>query len=468
MSELVLRDRFCHPKCGRIISSTANRTIILEKGQMTQTQLTYEQLKAAVSGDAAAFRCRTQLQPAGGAGDKVFPPTYAGSVYAMEMRRVPGFEDLVRCVLLDSVQSQANRCEEALQDAFDQGRIRIPIVEVDFSEIPIVDPGSDANGLFEPIGRVTSLEAPHRVADAILRDSEIDGVLFRKTDEGRKLSQATLKNATPLFELCPTALVYGIWDSTGPKGGLGFKFQRAVVSEIIGVDAALGVKTKSRLDPLRIQLKAGPVYEGRDGDWTTDPENARTQKNKPKLKGKDGKPSEVIHGNVTPSLSDLGKDPLGNENDRIYLAGGVTIAYAEQTSVLSLPALRRLRFPLEGGPRSDREVNLAAQTALTALGLCGSVLAAERGLDLRSRCLLWPTELQKWELLGRPGDDPQKVELDADGAVALLQAAIDEARAKNLPWRNTPLKLKPAQKLVKLVRKSQELEVASGAAVGAE
>lgn len=439
---------------------------------MTQTQLTYKQLKAAVSGDAAAFRCCTQLQPAGGPGDKVFPPTYAGSVYAMEMRRVPGFENQVRCVLLDSVQSQANRCEEALQDTVDQGRIRIPIVEVDFSEIPIVDPGSDAHGLIEPIGRVTSLEAPHRIADAILRDSEIDGVLFRKTDEGRKLSQATLKNATPLFELCPTGLVYGIWDSTGPKGGLGFKFQRAVVSEIIGINAALGVKTSSRMDPLGIQLKAGPIYESESEIWTLDEANAKKDsKGKPVPKGKKekaGKPSAVVHGNIAPSLSGTGKDPLGNEDSRIYLAGGVTIAYAEQTSVLSLPALRRLRFPLQGGPRSDSEVNLAAQTVLAALGLCGSVLAAERGLDLRSRCLLWPTELPKWELLGRPGDDPREVELDADGAIALLHDAVEEAKARNLPWREAPLILKPAEKLVKLVRKSQELEVASDAGEGVE
>ena len=30
-------------------------------------------LQNAVSGSAAAFRCRRKLQPAGGAGDKVFP-----------------------------------------------------------------------------------------------------------------------------------------------------------------------------------------------------------------------------------------------------------------------------------------------------------------------------------------------------------------------------------------------------------
>lgn len=429
--------------------------------------ISLKDLQAAVA-TGAAFRSRTKLQPAGGPGDKVFPPTYAGAVYAMEMRRVPGQEQLVKCVLLDSVQSQANRSEEALQDAVDEGRIQIPVVEVDFSGIPIVDPGSKDDGLFEPIGRVTSLEAPHRVADAILRDSELDGKPFRQADEGRKLLMATLRNATPLFELCPTALTYGIWDSTGPKGGLGVKFQRAVVSEIIGIDASLGVKTSSRMDPLGIQLKAGPVYEGKDGDWTDDLEQARLEKKKPKLVGKDGKPSEVNHGNIAPSLSDTAKDPLSEDGGKIYLAGGVTIAYAEQTTVISLPALRRLRFPLNGESTSDREVNLAAQTVLAALGLCGAALAAERGLDLRSRCLLWPDETPKWELLGKAGDPPQEFELTADQAIELLNAAVKAAVAKKLPWRTEPLQLKPAQKLVALVRKSQELAVKEAAAEGGE
>ena len=238
---------------------------------------------------AAAFRCRTRLQPAGGEGDKVFPPTYAGSVYAMERRRIPGRDELVRCVLLDSVQSQANRAEEALQDAVDDERIAIPVVEVDFSDIPVVDPGSDEDGLFEPIGRVSSLEAPHRIADAILRDSELNGTAFRSSDEGRKIIMATLRNATPLFEICPTALVYGIWDSTGPKGGLGVKFQRAVVSEIIGVDAALGVKTSSRMDPLAIRSDATIYHrDNSDGglDWTSnasDEDIVKDKRGKPVL-----------------------------------------------------------------------------------------------------------------------------------------------------------------------------------------
>lgn len=416
-------------------------------------------LREAVS-SAAAFRCRTRLQPAGGKGDKVFPPTYADSVYAREKRRIDG--ELVECVLMDSVQSQANRMEEALRDAVDENRIDLPLVEVDFSGIPVVEPDSSDEGLYEPLGRLSTLEVPHRIADAILRDSELDGVEFRKSDEGRKVTRTTLRNATPLLDLCPTALLFGLWDSTGPKGGLGVKFQRAIVSEIIGVGASIGVKSSSRIDPLAIQLKSGPIYETADGGWTDDETEAVRVKGKPKLKGKDGKPSEANHGNIAPSLSDRGKDVFGSEGERIYLAGGVTIDYAEQTTVLSLPALRRLKFPSDGETKSDREANLTAQTAIAALGLCAAALAAERGMDLRSRCLLWPEVAPSWELLGRPGSDPQIIELNVDQAIDLLQQSVQAVHAAGLPWRTDPLVLQPSAKLVNLVRKSQQLAVADG------
>src|SRR5256885_4461132 len=77
--------------------------------------LSMDALREAVR-KGAALRCRTCLQPDGGDGGKVFPPTYVGGVYAVEDRRIDG--RVVRCVLLDSVQSQANRMEEVLQDAF--------------------------------------------------------------------------------------------------------------------------------------------------------------------------------------------------------------------------------------------------------------------------------------------------------------------------------------------------------------
>ena len=105
---------------------------------------------------------------------------------------------------------------EALQDALDAGEIRIPVIEVRFQD----------DELLQPVGRVTSLQAPHRIADAILRDSLLNGTRFPDSEEGMRLAQVGLHNATPIYELCPTALVFGMWDSTGPRGGLGAKFQR--------------------------------------------------------------------------------------------------------------------------------------------------------------------------------------------------------------------------------------------------
>ena len=78
-------------------------------------------LTDAVGGSAAAFRCVTDYQPVGGPGDKVFPPTYSGGKYATEDRVNPETGELRQCVLLDSVQSQANRMELALLEAHRSG-----------------------------------------------------------------------------------------------------------------------------------------------------------------------------------------------------------------------------------------------------------------------------------------------------------------------------------------------------------
>ena len=69
--------------------------------------LSLNDLQTAVSGNAAAFRCRRKLQPAGGPGDKIFPPTFLGGIYAVEQQHIPEQSSPVTCVLLDSVQSQA-------------------------------------------------------------------------------------------------------------------------------------------------------------------------------------------------------------------------------------------------------------------------------------------------------------------------------------------------------------------------
>ncbi len=397
--------------------------------------LTFEDLQKAVN-TAAAFRCVTEYQPAGGVGDKVFPPTYEGGKYATEKRRMPGEEASVDCVLLDSVQSQANRMELALLEAWERRQIAIPMIVVDFA----------GNQMPKQL-RISSLEAPHRIADALLRDSLHDGKPFRKSNLGKRLDDVDNRNATALFELCPTALLFGLWDSTGPKGGLGAKFQRAIVSEIVGIGITTGVKTSSRIDPAQIMRNAGPLYHsdlrGEGPDWTLDEKSAAKDKKGPIKLGKDGKPSEANHGNVTPSIAE----------------GGVTLLKALQTTVLSLPALRRLRFPVNGiyTPAADN----AARTALAALGLCAATLTREQGCDLRSRCQLVATEAYRWDLLDQPGEKLKQFALNGKGATDLLQAAIEAAKKAGLPWMEKELTLKPSPELVALVTKSQKLAAAA-------
>lgn len=416
-------------------------------------------VKGAVSGRAAAFRSRTELQPAGGAGDKVFPPTYEGATYATEQRRLPDREEPATCVLLDSVQSQANRMEEALQEAVDAGRIQIPLIEVDFEE---------ANQeLLKPIDeRITSLTVPHRLADAILRDSNLEeGTAFSKSEHAEYWRQASVANATPVYELCPTALVFGIWGAPEKPGGLGAKFERLVSSEITGVEVAFGTKTSSRIDPLGIRAGIG-IYDDGEGNWTLENTGKKYGRNRETA----GKPSAINHGNVTPAFAKYSKSPEGPDPVKDFreqarqgqiAPGGVTMVSAQQTTVLSLAGLRRLRFPPKGEKwqpsEEQRQRDLAARTVLASLALCAAELAAESGMDLRSRCVLWPSAPRKWELLDAPGEEPAHLDIGADSAIVLLNEAISDAEAAGVTWQKEPIRLVPSEKLINLVKRSQEL-----------
>lgn len=415
-------------------------------------KLDLDSLHSLVAHAGVAIRVRQRLQPAGGAGDKVFPPTYSmeqkGALkYAIETRRVDGQD--VPAVLLDSVASQANRIEEALLAAWEQKALNFPVIGVDFT----------GDAALADLGSVTSLQAPHRIADAILRDStSLDGAtLFRDLPEGKAFTDATTRNATAVYALCPTALIFGVWDSTGPKGGLGAKFQRALTSEIVAFGASAGKKVGSRIDPLGIQGNV-PIYHRKDNedDWTIDVAEAKVDKsgkgvlfNRSGAEGK-GKASAVNHSNIPPTVDEF--------------AGGVTFDYAVQTVVLSLPALRRLRFVtgLDGKPLAQRDVaEKTARTALAALALAGIVHQRAQGYDLRSRCLLIPDGPLVLEVVRGDGV-VDEVQLSVDDASALVKAASEAAKSAGLGWEREPVKLKPAAKLVALIKKSRA-EAATGA-----
>ncbi|MEW6247045.1 MAG: type I-U CRISPR-associated RAMP protein Csb1/Cas7u [Nitrospirota bacterium] len=405
--------------------------------------LTLSKLQEAIAGNHAAIRLIVRLQPAGGPGSKVFPPTHSGGVYAWERRRLANGE-VVETVLLDSVQSQANRMEQALLEACRAKKLKLPMLRVDFSKE------------FPDIGVITTLDAPHRIADAIFRDSMLNGKKFRDSDIGQAFVQANIRNATALFQHCPHALIFGVWDSTGSKGGLGNKFQRAVTSEIIGIRAEEGVRTSSRIDPLGI-TKAAEVFETDDGDWTLD--SARAKKTE-RGDSKKAKPSDFVHGNIPPDFSRYdqkqNKGPLRTMYKEIrdgdVLPGGVTIDHAIQTTVLSFPALRRLRFPLNG--KETEEGNAVARTVLAALALTAIAHLREQGYDLRSRCLLIPEGDSPFELIANDGT-VEPFSLKSAEADALFAEAVKLA-TQLLPWQEEPVSLTPEKRLVELVRKSRE------------
>lgn len=394
-------------------------------------------LTAMVAEDAA-LRRRRILQPVGGVGDKIFPPTYPGEGrnapprHVYERRIVAGADGGTSeawCVLVDSVQSQANRLEESLIEAIRDG-VAIPHVAVDFA-------GEDLDG----ITTITSLDAPHRVYDAILRDSLLDGEPFMKSAVGLSLGKAKPEDASALLEASPTALLFGAWHSTGEGGGIGAKFARALASEIVAVGVPVdfqerrgaglaeqvtaGRRTGSRIDPLGV-LKAVKVYKG-DAGWDVSKQGAG--------KGaKEVRPSEINHGNIAPSVAPL----------------GITCEKVEHSFVLSFAALRRLRF---GGGARDA----AGRALLAALGLLALAEQDARGYALRSRCDLVPEGSGGLEQVRADGKVAEPFALQRAEARTLYASALAAARTAGFRFRDGPLTLKPQPKLVHIVRESQRL-----------
>lgn len=383
----------------------------------------------------AAFRRRQRLQPVGGPGDKVFPPTYPGKngpEHVFEKRRVDGEDRWT--VLLDSVQSSSNRAEEALLAAAREGRIALPYLSVSFRQTAVPE-----------VGEITSLDAPHRIFDAILRDSQLGGQPLMKSEVGRRLQLATMADASAIFETSPTALLFGAWNSTGEGGGLGAKFPRCIVSEIVGIGVAVegstedghalpaGRRPGSRIDPLGT-LRSVAVYKGAS-DWISQTEydalSAAERKAFKKVR-----PSEINHGNIAPSIDDV----------------GVTIDYAEQTAVITFAGLRRLRF-------GAHERDSAARAALAALGLVAHFAQAKQGYALRSRCDLVCDGAAPLELVHFDGTT-ESVDMNLDTAVSLYNDAIESARRAGFAMSREPLCLTPQEKLIYLVQQSRELALA--------
>ena len=177
----------------------------------------------------AGIRIDSELEPLGGPGASVKPAVYEGGTYQLDHRWAkPTDENPTPVIVIDNVPSQANRLEEAIRSQ--RAAIGVPEFLLDLSETPRLPAHLPRE--------ISSWHFPHRVGDAYLRDSQLDGVDFLKSDLGKAIVGATPWSAASLIAWFPGAALYGYWQSHLGKKRAQTKHARAWVSEIVGWNPA--------------------------------------------------------------------------------------------------------------------------------------------------------------------------------------------------------------------------------------
>ena len=356
--------------------------------------ITLEKLLGACADDSFddGIRIDTDLVPLAGPGGPVKPAVYAGGTYQQDRRwAAPDDAEPTLVIVIDNVPSQANRLEEAMRR--NRASARVPELVLDLSDL------SDLPAHLPR--RLSSLEFPHRNADAYLRDAKLGGQDFIKTDLGRAIFGATAQECGPLMAWFPQALLYGFWQSHLGKKRHNTKHARAWVSEIVGWQPAV-------TDTKVLGLKGDSLNLNTDESITSNPDDRvewEIGKGEKVEGGKKEKLSEIGHGQVP----FMGPDAP---------AAAVSFARVTQRATVSFAQLRRISL----GPDHSGEADAAVRALLVALGLHAHLLAFGRGFALRSGAELRPREsTATW--LGRTGDEACTLG-DAEGTAQLLNGAL--------------------------------------------
>lgn len=374
------------------------------------------------------IRIDADLQPLSGPGGLVKPAVYAGGTYQHDRRWAsPDDAGPTPVIVIDNVPSQANRLEHALWR--DREAISIPEFRLDLS---------DLGDLPAHLPRtLSSLEFPHRNADAYLRDARMGDCDFIKTDLGQAIFRATAQKCGPLMSWFPQALLYGFWQSHLGSKSHNSKHARAWVSEIIGWQPAaddikvLGLKG----DPLNLNLDDPVTYDPRDGTKWSVGQDSKVQSDRT------GNLSRIGHGQV-PFMG-------GPESEQPPPAAAVSFQRVTQRATISFAQLRRVSL----GKGASQEADAAARALLVALGLHAHQLAFGHAFALRSGADLRPCATTvTW--LGATGDET----CDIGGSEAtrdLLATARTQAESVGVPlhgWGQPPVVLRPRDPLAKAIR----------------
>ena len=366
-------------------------------------------------GRDAGVSITTELEPVAGRGAPVKPAIYAGAKYQQDRRwwfdsDNPEPADVI---VIDNVPSQANRLEAALWTI--RAELGLPEIVLDLSRF----------NLPSHLPReISSFQFPHRNADAYLRDSELDGQKFPRTEVGESIFNASATDPTALYQWMPQSLLFGFWQSHMGKEQTQAKLARSWVSEIVGYfPATSGVTTQGlKGDPLNLSIDDAVDFNANDViDWKVI-DAAKSKKAYERL-------SEIGHGQV----------PVDGS------LAPVSFRFIRQETSLSFAGLRRVRT---GHPDQDTW----GRALLAAIGLTAHSVAFGRGFSLRSGCDLRPVATHiVWR--GENGDTAVEP-FGLSEITSVLGECASRARAAGLPVGDSwpePLRVIPSKNLAKAI-----------------
>lgn len=369
-------------------------------------EFSLDSLSALLKDDAVrGLSITRELQPLGGRGDSVAPPTFAqaegdekGPRYVWSERRVD--DEMVKTCLLDSPASQANRIEEALLELVRSGKLTLPLHRMDVPHI----------------GILTDLELPHRTYDAAVGTAKLmDGTEWKKSKVAKQLREASRKDASALLEHAPLILVLGGWDSHSGIAANAWqgRHEKAVWSKIVAVDAFKMTRPGGRLDPMGLPPSS-------------------------KVDLGDGKKKEL-------SVQGLGVVPPSMAK---FPRTSVTMRYAEQRSVISFGVFRNLGF---GGNDKDD----VARDFLAGLGILGLAALHRSGGHLRSECDLVCERTEGWRIRRDNAPDEALSGITVERALEVVEAALSRFPSAELSYRTEPIDLTVHENLVAAMGRSE-------------
>lgn len=383
------------------------------------SKITYDLLmEASMPGGASCLTSVTDLAPAAGPHASVAPAKFAApsgtkGVFGYERRFLDGGSR--HAVIIDSKQSQLNRCEAALQQA-------IVDEHPTLSRLPRVEVRYERDGLME---EYSDLTLPHRIFDGHIRAGTVDGRAVTDLDVYRAVRNATPANARALLQVSPVSLVFGSWDSS--RASRQGRWRSALVGEIVGfcADDKPANRGGARVDPVGMQIQLGEAQLKELADSQRAELSLKTYDKavKEAAKAKSGKlvsASMLGLGGIPPTLDTL---------------SGVACERIIRSHVLSFATLRQIRFG--AGAQGDAACRaLLAALALNALARSDAELYLRANCDLREQ---GPSAVEIDQRGGsRLGLDPLSIE-EAD---KLLDAALAAGReSAGVVWDGVVLRV---------------------------